>query len=63
MAIKGAKVCDRSIKEAAKVAAKEVKPRSSVIASEWYRRELVEVLVDRAFHQAWEKIQAKAGRR
>ena len=60
--IKGEKLSESLIKEAAKVVREEAKPISDIRASEWYRKEIVEVLVGRAISQASNKIKLKATR-
>ncbi len=45
----------RRVDEAADSAARVCKPISDVRASDWYRREMVKVLVQRALRSAWEK--------
>jgi len=42
--------------EAGKVAAQEARPRSSIRASESYRREMVGVLTKRAIMEAYKRI-------
>lgn len=53
--LKGKKLTDNLIEEAAKMAASETDPTSDVHASAEYRKELVKVLVKRAIKQAFEK--------
>jgi carbon-monoxide dehydrogenase medium subunit len=60
--IKGKKLSESLIKEAAKVAREEAKPISDIRASEWYRKEIVEVLVGRAISQSSNKIKLRATR-
>ncbi len=50
--LKGKRLGDKIIREAAQVASDETQPRSRA----WYRREMTNVLVQRAIHQAMEKI-------
>ena len=52
--VRGKKVEDVLIEEAAQIASKEAKPISDVRASAEYREEMVKVLTKRAFTQAWE---------
>ncbi|MFC1951795.1 FAD binding domain-containing protein [Chloroflexota bacterium] len=59
--IRGNRPTDSLIKEAAKVAAEEAKPRTTPIASEWYRRALVEELVNRSISQSLKKVKARRG--
>ena len=53
--LKGKKLTDNLIEEAAKMASTETDPTSDVHASAEYRKELVKVLVKRATKQAFEK--------
>jgi carbon-monoxide dehydrogenase medium subunit len=50
--LKGKKLGDKIVREAAQVASDEIQPRSRP----WYRREMTKVLVERAILQAMEKI-------
>jgi len=57
--IMGQKLTQSIIMEAARSASKEAKPISDIRASEWYRREIIEVLVSRAINQVLDKIKRK----
>ena len=59
--IRGNRPTESLIKEAAKVAVEEAKPRTTPIASEWYRRALVEELVNRSISQSLKKVKARRG--
>jgi carbon-monoxide dehydrogenase medium subunit len=50
--LKGKKLGDKIVREAAQVASDEIQPRSRP----WYRREMAKVLLERAIFQAMEKI-------
>jgi len=52
--LRGKKIRDDVIEQAAQTASKEARPISDVRASAEYRREIVKVLTMRAFKQAWE---------
>lgn len=47
MMLKGKKLDDQILKEAGKAAANESKPRDTARGEAWYRKEMVEVLVQR----------------
>jgi carbon-monoxide dehydrogenase medium subunit len=50
--LKGKRIDEKIIREAAQVASDETQPRSRP----WYRREMTRILVERAILQAMEKI-------
>jgi len=60
-AIKGARLSPTSIEKVARIARDEAKPstRLSARVSEWYRKEIVEVLVKRSFYQITDKLHVK----
>jgi len=59
--IKGNKLSDSVIEEAASLSAVEAKPISDIRASAWYRREIIKDLVKLTISQAAEKIAEKVG--
>lgn len=56
--VKGKKLEEGLIQEAAQMALEEARPISDVRASEWYRREMVKVLTVQALRKAWEQAGA-----
>lgn len=57
-----APIGDRVIKEAARKAAREASPRTSLLrGSEEYRKEMVKNLVERAIHKGLERLEVKHG--
>ena len=61
--IRGESLSSSVIKEATKMAREEAQPITDIRASEWYRGEIVEVLVSRAISKALDRIKAKLGRK
>jgi CO/xanthine dehydrogenase FAD-binding subunit len=45
--LEGKKICEDVLAEAGKTASQEASPRTTIRGSEWYRREMIEVLVGR----------------
>lgn len=56
--LRGNKISDFLIKEAAKVASEEAAPITDVRASLWYRKQIIEVLVNQSIVQAREKLKS-----
>jgi len=56
--LRGNKLSDSLTNEAAKIASEEAKPITDIRASDWYRRQIVEVLVKRSINQAVDKLKA-----
>ena len=57
--LKGNKLTDTLIEEAASLAAAEAKPISDIRASEWYRREIIKVLIHSTINRALERMALK----
>jgi carbon-monoxide dehydrogenase medium subunit len=56
--LRGNKLSDVLVNEAARVASEEAKPITDIRASEWFRRQIVEVLVRRSINRAAAKLKA-----
>ena len=57
-----ASIADGVIKEAARKAAQEANPRTSLLrGSEEYRREIIANLVERGIHKGLERLEVKHG--
>jgi len=56
--LRGNKISDFLIKEAAKVASEEAAPITDVRASLWYRKQIIKVLVNQSIVQALEKLKS-----
>jgi len=56
--LRGNKISDSLVKEAARVASEEAAPITDVRASLWYRNQIIEVLVNQSVFQALEKVKS-----
>jgi len=56
--LRGNKISDSLVKEAARVASEEAAPITDVRASLWYRNQIIEVLVNQSIVQALEKVKS-----
>lgn len=54
--IRGKRIEDRLIKQASERASEEAKPLSDLYGSEWYKREMVKVLVRRGVQEALQRV-------
>jgi aerobic carbon-monoxide dehydrogenase medium subunit len=57
--LKGQRLSESLLKEAARSAREEARPITDIRASEWYRRDIIEALVERALKQAVAEIKGR----